>query len=208
MRDSMRVILFSVGLGIICSALLMGASLFTESYRKDNEKAEEIRNFLFVLEVPVDADSDTKALIDVFDSSVNMKTAGDLTLYEYVREGSKIPVSVAVSFSGMGLWGPVKGVLALEPDLVTIKGISFYQQEETPGLGGEIGSVWFQEQFKGKMIISETGEPGFTVTKPDGSKDRNSVDSISGATMTSSRIQTMLDSLARQIDKERKNYVQ
>jgi Na+-transporting NADH:ubiquinone oxidoreductase subunit C len=108
----------------------------------------------------------------------------------------------------MGLWGVIKGVLALQPDLQTIKGISFYQQEETPGLGGEIGSEWFAKQFVGKRILSGSGAPGFRVLRPGASPGPNEVDGISGATMTSNRVQLMLDSLSKAIEKERSAYVQ
>lgn len=208
MRDNIRTILFTIVLAVVCSAMLVGATLFTASYRRANEKAEEVRNFLTALEVHADIGSDANSLLDLFDRYVKIKKFSEVTFYEYVPEGSAKAVAVAVPFSGMGLWGPVKGVLALEPDLQTIQAVRFYQQEETPGLGGEIGSDWFQEQFKGKQIMSNTGDPGFKILKPGSSADKNSVDGISGATMTSDRIETMLDKLIKQIAKERKNYVQ
>jgi Na+-transporting NADH:ubiquinone oxidoreductase subunit C len=108
----------------------------------------------------------------------------------------------------MGLWGPIKGVLALEPDLRTIKAISFYQQEETPGLGGEIGADWFRRQFQNKRIVSAEGKAGFRVLKPGSASGPAEVDGISGATMTSQRVGLMLDNLAKLIAEERKAYVQ
>ena len=93
-------------------------------------------------------------------------------------------MAVAVPFSGPGLWGGIEGVMALEPDLVTIRGVRFYKQEETPGLGGEIGSDTFQNQFAGKRMISPEGVAGFRIVKPGTGADVNSVDGISGATLT------------------------
>ena len=43
MKDNVRVILFAAILGLVCSVLLVGATLFTAPYRLANEKAEEIR---------------------------------------------------------------------------------------------------------------------------------------------------------------------
>ncbi|PKK96399.1 MAG: hypothetical protein CVV58_06550, partial [Tenericutes bacterium HGW-Tenericutes-3] len=57
-----------------------------------------------------------------------------------------------------GLWSTLYGYLALETDLKTIKGISFYKHAETPGLGGEIDKPEFQKNFYGKKILSESGE--------------------------------------------------
>ena len=217
MKDSVRVILFATILGLVCSVLLVGATLFTAPYRMANEKAEEVRNFLSALEVPIDAESDAEALLAVFNREVKERELGELILYEYRPQAGKsvsagadagAPSAIAVPFDGMGLWGPVKGVLALEADLLTIRAIRFYQQEETPGLGGEIGAEWFQNQFRGKRIVSSSGEAGFQILKPGAEKDENSVDGISGATMTSDRVKTMLDNLAKLIHKEHKNYVQ
>ena len=138
MRDSARIIIFAAALGLVCSLMLTGATLLTAPFRQANEQAEEVRNFLSALEVDVDAEAEASELIEVFERTVKVKELGELTVYEYIPEGSTRAASVAAPFSGMGLWGPVKGVLALEPDLTSIRGIRFYQQEETPGLGGEM----------------------------------------------------------------------
>ena len=205
MRDNVRITVFASVLGLVCSLLLVGANSFTAPYRQANEKAEEVRNFLSALDVPVDSEADSKTLLEVFNQNVRVRKLGKLTLYEYVPadSASERPVSVAVPFSGSGLWAPIEAVLALEPDLRTIRGIRFYKQEETPGLGGEISSDWFQEQFKGKEMVSSAGEPGFRILKPGSSHDKNSVDGITGATMTSDRVQTMLDGLAKALGEER-----
>lgn len=210
MRDSVRVIVFAAVLGIICSLFLVGATLFTAPYRRANERAEEVRNFLTVLGAPVEKSMDSKTLLQIFDRDVRVKKLGALTLLEYMPASSNSPkpAAVAMPFSGMGVWGPMKGVLALEPDLRTIRGISFYQQEETPGLGGEIAAEWFQKQFVKKEIVSGSGEPGFRVLKPGGTSGKNEVDGITGATMTSNRVQLILDNLAKSIGKERSAYVQ
>ena len=53
------------------------------------------------------------------------------------------------------LWGPIWGYVALEEDLNTISGAVFDHQGETPGLGAEINTDWFQEPFTGKTIFNE-----------------------------------------------------
>ncbi len=209
-KDSVRTLVFASVLGLVCSVLLAAVNLYTAPFRKANEEAEEVLNILSVLDIPVDSELDSLALLEVFEESVRVKDMGDMTLYENVLEFSAAdePLIVAVRFSGPGLWGPIKGVISLDPDFLTIRGISFYQQEETPGLGGEIGEEWFQKQFEGKEIVSAGGEPGFRILKPGGDTDSNSVDGISGATMTSERVQSIIDGLAKDLWKERSSYVQ
>lgn len=208
MRDKVRTILFAAVLGLVCSLLLVVANTVTAPYREANERAEEIKNFLYALDVPVDPRADSKTLLEVFEKNVRVRQEGSLSFYEYIpdKERSDEPVAVAVSFSGAGLWGPIKGVIALEPDLITIRAIRFYKQEETPGLGGEIGSEWFQKQFKGKEIVSSGGEPGFNVIRPGGQGGKNTVDAITGATMTSDRIQQMLSDVSKKLAEVRNRH--
>ena len=127
--------------------------------------------------------------------------ADPLTLYVYKPEGSDVVVAAAVKFIGPGLWGPIKGFLALEPDMKTIRGLTFYEQEETPGLGGEIASSWFRKQFVGKSIVDEKGNPGIIISS-SGEAAPNKVDGISGATMTCDKVQIMLNELIDKISKK------
>ncbi len=208
MSNNAKILVFSVALGLVCSALLAGINLLTAPYRLSNEKAEEVQNILDALNVPI-ADGATQAdLVATFDRDVKQQSLGALQVYAYTPQGAGKVAGYAVPFTGAGLWGPVSGVIALEPDFKTIRGVRFFKQEETPGLGGEISSDWFQKQFNGKVIISDSGKPGFSVLKPDVPTGPNSVDGITGATMTSDRVQTMLTNVAIDIYKEKGANVQ
>ncbi len=209
MKDNVRTIVFAIVLGLVCSLVLVAASQFTAPYRDANEKAERVRNFLAALEVPVDAGAGSKVLLAIFDKNVRVAKLGSIEAYEYVPEAAaEKPVAIAVPFSGPGLWAPIYGVLALEPDLRTIRGIRFYKHEETPSLGGEISADWFQDQFRGKEIVSADGSSGVQILKPGSSGGKNAVDGITGATVTSELVQGMLDKLAEELGRERENYVQ
>ena len=205
MRANIRVILFAAILGIVCSLLLAGATQIFGPLREANEKAEEVRNYLSALEIPVADPNDAQALVDIFNENIRVAEVGDLVIYEYVSgsSGDNQAIAYAVPFSGAGLWGPVFGVLALEADSETVRGVRFYKQEDTPGLGGEIGADWFQRQFVGKKLVSRSGNPGFVVSKPGASNDQNEVDGITGATMTSARVGGMIDQLAKKLAQER-----
>ncbi len=95
---------------------------------------------------------------------------------------------------GRGLWGPVYGYVALEGDLNTIFGVIFDHDSETPGLGAEINTARFENQFKGKKLFDETGEfVSISIIKPGAVPpgDHN-VDGISGGTITSQGVEEML----------------
>jgi len=90
-----------------------------------------------------------------------------------------------------GLWGKIEGYLALENDGLTVAGFTVFSHGETPGLGGEIETAWFQNNFRGKKIVDPDGRfasigiaKGKVVDRvPPGSR-ANFVDGISGATLT------------------------
>ncbi len=105
-------------------------------------------------------------------------------------------IALCIPLAGKGLWGSIHGFMALEKDLNTIKGITFYSHSETPGLGAEIEEKWFLDGFKGKKIFNEKGElisvsiVKGKVMNPD--IDKHRVDGISGATLTSSAVQNIM----------------
>jgi Na+-transporting NADH:ubiquinone oxidoreductase subunit C len=99
-----------------------------------------------------------------------------------------------VPVRGKGLWGPIWGYVALEEDLNTIAGAVFDHKGETPGLGAEINTGWFQEPFTGKTIFNEAGEFVSVEVVKGGADPSNvhQVDAISGGTITSKALEEML----------------
>lgn len=120
-------------------------------------------------------------------------------LYIYKEEGKVIAYCFPVQ--GKGLWSTLYGYFALEPDAITVRGITFYKHGETPGLGAEIEKDWFQDNFKGKQIWSKK-EDELTPTKVAKGKvagmiaedeQMHYVDGISGATMTGKGVTALID---------------
>ncbi len=203
MRDSTaHTFVYAIVMGVVCSSLLTGAGRFTAPYREANERAEKVSNILGVLGVSVDPNATADDLLALFDSKVQTREGTSVTMYMYRGEDGSLQAT-AVAFSGPGVWGPMEGILSLAPDMRTIRGISFYKQEETPGLGGEIAAPQFQDQFKGKSIESEDGSPGIRVRL--GASGQNEVDAITGATMTCDKVEDMLNDVIAKIVKERIN---
>lgn len=94
---------------------------------------------------------------------------------------------------GAGLWGPVWGYIALDADADTVYGINLDHASETPGLGAEITTTHFRDQFVGKKIFNEGELRSIAVVKPSAvitGQDR--VDGISGGTLTSKGVNAML----------------
>ncbi len=198
MKGSLHTFVYAAIMGVVCALLLTGVGRFTAPYREANEKAEKVGNILGVLGVSVEQGASAGELLALFKDKVQMQEAGSLTMYMYRGDDDSLQAA-AVPFFGPGLWGPVEGILSLNPDMRTIRGISFYKQEETPGLGGEIGSSWFQDQFQGKSIEGADGRLGMRVRV--GASGPNEVDAITGATMTCDKVEAMLNSVIEKVVK-------
>jgi Na+-transporting NADH:ubiquinone oxidoreductase subunit C len=116
-----------------------------------------------------------------------------LFLYEVMAEGSETDVEQYVlPIYGKGLWSTLYGFLAIQSDGVTIKGITFYEHGETPGLGGEVENPNWQAQWDGKLAYNEEGEVIVRVVKgtvePGSEADRYAIDGLSGATITTNGV--------------------
>jgi Na+-transporting NADH:ubiquinone oxidoreductase subunit C len=200
-REGTYTLLYAGAVGVVCALVLSAAGRFAAPYRRANARVEKVTNVMEVLGVPFDPEADSRDLLDTFEQQVQEQKWGQITVYVYEPEDGGTGGAVAVPFSGSGLWGPVEGVLAFEGDLKTIRALTFYKQEETPGLGGEIGSDWFQAQFESKSILGPEGQTGIRIVSDD-AEERNEVDAITGATMTSKKVQQMLNEIIQSFAEE------
>jgi len=102
-----------------------------------------------------------------------------------LKDGEKLS-KVIIPVKGYGLWSTMHGFIALKPDGRTIDDVTFYEHNETPGLGGEIQNKAWQKIWAGKSVTDENGQPAFTVVKGRASTDSEyDVDGLAGATLTS-----------------------
>lgn len=137
---------------------------------------------------------------DAFEVTLNIKEQADkpardrlYPVFVYTSEGGAHKYIVPVR--GKGLWGPIWGYLAFEPDFNTIAGAIYDHAKETPGLGAEINTDWFEEEFIGKKIFNDEDEfVSVSVLKSaDTSNNPHAVDAISGGTITSNGLDDMLE---------------
>ena len=127
-----------------------------------------------------------------------------------VKEGGKLK-SIILPMHGYGLWSTLYGFLSLEADGQTVQSINFYDQQETPGLGGEVVNPNWRALWKGKKVYAESeqhsadkgsiseasvGEPALSLIK--GAVDTTrpgsqyQVDGLAGATLTSTGVTNLV----------------
>lgn len=113
----------------------------------------------------------------------------------YLARGSDGQLeSIILPLYGQGLWSTMYGFLSLAPDGRTIKGLTYYEHGETPGLGGEIENPRWLALWQGKQLFDEQGKFVFRIIKGHAeSGDRHQVDGLSGATLTGNGVQRSVE---------------
>ena len=111
----------------------------------------------------------------------------------YVIENEAGVYGYVIPVNGFGLWDAIYGYICIAPNGNTVIGTSWYDQKETPGLGGEIATEKWQKQFHDKQIFLigeniKTAPIGLGTVKGPGKKNLNGVDGIPGATITSNGV--------------------
>jgi len=169
-------------------------SVHIESTTKN---AEDLYKKYIVESLVVDSKGNTKQNINAF--TVDMQVEN-----KKKEEERNLPVFICISENnqkyyivpvrGKGLWGPIWGYISFKEDLNTIVGTQFGHKGETPGLGAEINTSRFQNQFVDKKILSEDGTFVSVMVVKGGTPDTDihGVDAISGGTITSKALEAML----------------
>ena len=112
-----------------------------------------------------------------------------------VRSESGELDAIIVPIEGAGLWSTLYGYLALGPDTRAIKGITFYQHGETPGLGGEVDNPRWKSRWTGRLAFNDKWKPSISVIKGAAGSpadDPYRVDGLSGATITSRGVDSLV----------------
>ena len=169
-------IVFIFILTAVFTAVLAVADTFYAPRIAENVVLAERRDVLYAL--GLDSTGDAAALNARFDSQVTKETVGGVDVFKQNLIGGTY--GIAVPFKGSGLWGTIRGYLAVSSDFKEIAGIVFTEQQETPGLGGRIDELQYKEQFRGVPI---TGAK--IVYGKNGDKE---IDAVTGATITSNSV--------------------
>ncbi len=111
----------------------------------------------------------------------------DMTIYKGVQNGTLLGYAVAVDTAGYG--GTISLLIGLAPDLKRITGMEVVSNVETPGLGGRLVEPAFRTQFVG---LDPTKAIAY-VKNAVPAKNKNEIEAISGATITTKAVVTGLN---------------
>ena len=194
------IILYSTVMVVIVATLLALAALGLQKRQYENELNEKKQAILASLSA---SDQRYDEFIDAYVVDKNGARIDGEDVFALLNDlpgayaAGKFPVfeardgRVVVPVTGMGLWGPIWGYVALEKDMNTVAGVIMAHKGETPGLGAEISTAKYQANFVGKTIFE--GDKFVSVTlRKGGAKDpAHEVDAISGGTKTSDGVTAM-----------------
>ena len=210
-------LIYTAVMVIVVAFILAFAAIGLKPAQQKNiaiDKMSQILNSVNIVSTPENAQElygkyiDDSFVVDangqlVKGESFSMNIADQLKLPESQRtlpifictDNSGSPKYI-IPLSGTGLWGPIWGYISIENDGNTVYGAYFAHQSETPGLGAEIEKPQFQKQFQGKHFFIDGAFLPIAVEKA-GRKPQNGadyVDAVSGGTITSKGVQSMLQS--------------
>lgn len=195
------IIMYSTVMVVVVAVLLAVAALALKPRQDANDLNEKKQNILASLSAQ---DQSYDEYIDAYVVDKDGKRIDGEDVFALLNdlpgtfEAGKFPVfeakdgRVVIPVTGMGLWGPIWGYVALEKDMDTVAGIIMAHKGETPGLGAEISTPKYQANFVGKTIFD--GDKFVSVKlRKGGAKDlAHEVDAISGGTKTSDGVTAML----------------
>lgn len=186
------MMLYALGIAAIVAVLLTVVSLSLKARQETNIRNEKMQMLLATIGVQSERDGVETEYNKYFKEELNVAVEGEepLSVYLFEKDGKR---GYVIPTKGNGLWGKIYANIALAEDLNTIVGITFSHDSETPGLGAEITSESFCNQFIGKKILDEEGKVvSVAVIKHADVADMHQVDAISGGTMTSNGVSEML----------------
>lgn len=99
---------------------------------------------------------------------------------------------IVLPMYGKGLWSTLYGFIALEPDTVTVRGITFYEHGETPGLGGEVDNEAWKASWQGKKVFDLNHGADVKLGVVKNASGEFEVDALSGATITSNGVTNLV----------------
>ncbi len=103
----------------------------------------------------------------------------------------------AFKASGNGYQGPIEVIGGLNADLTQMQGIEIVDSQETPGLGAEIAGEKFKKQFLGLAVTQP-----IEYVKGESPDEPHEVESITGATISSRAVVSMLNERIEEIRNE------
>ena len=176
------------------TSVVSAVKLFNEERIETNQRVKLQRIILQVLGMPGEKGDSDMDVVWTFETRVKRVDVKEKDLYVGYEKDGKTVSGYAFPVGGPGFWGPIYGMVAVNPGASKILGIAFYRHSETPGLGARMTEDWFTKQFIGLPLYPMEGDKKIFYLRTTGTKKGpNELDAITGATGTSRGIEAFLN---------------
>ena len=194
MKKHILSVVYMFLITLFFASLVSAVKLLNERKIERNQTLKLQRIILQVLQIPSQEQMAEDELARLFTDRVKEIDVDDRILYVGYKEDGQAIQGYALPVGGPGFWGPIQGMVGVNPDATKVLGIAFYKHSETPGLGGRITERWFTDQFAGLPLHPIEGDQNIFYLKPEGTaRTANELDAITGATNTSSAVEAFLN---------------
>ena len=165
-----RLVITLTVIGIISALVLTFVYFFTKPYIEKHQ-----------------LENRKKAIFQVLPGATEYekKEVNNTDIYLGLDENNN-RVGVAVEKKGGGFQGMINLMIGVDLDSRKILGIKILKHEETPGLGARITGD-FKEQFKGKAFAD------YQVVKNIEEGKNNQIEAITGATISSEKVTSIVE---------------
>jgi Na+-transporting NADH:ubiquinone oxidoreductase subunit C len=200
MKEKLFTLVFMVAIASVFTGGVAAVYVASRGRVKLNQDLVRKKVIMRVLGMEVPRGAGLEKTSELYDqcvrkADVSLKRGGeDYPIYVGTDPAGR-PLGYCFETSGRGFWDIVRGYVAVSPDLKTIKGLAFFKQNETPGLGAEITKPWFEAQFRGRKLPADIPESGPIIRLvPQGAeKGPHDVDAVTGASGTSNAVERFLN---------------
>ncbi|MGD8986017.1 MAG: FMN-binding protein [Desulfobacteraceae bacterium] len=194
MKKRFFSVLYMFLITLFFTSVVSAVKLFNEEKIETNQRVKLQRIVLQVLGMPGDKGASDMDVVQTFENRVKRIDVKEKDLYVGYEKDGKTIRGYAFPVGGPGFWGPIYGMVAVDPAASKILGIAFYRHSETPGLGARMTEDWFTKQFIGLPLYPvEADKKIFYLRTAGPKKGPNELDAITGATGTSRGIEAFLN---------------
>jgi len=154
------------------------------------------------LNSPIDS-----AAIPAAEDIAEIKRLEKYEIVYLVKDADGAIDQIVLPIRGYGLWSTLWGFISLDaagladrPEVVKVRGITFFEHKETPGLGGEVDNPTWKDRWSDpdqpKYVFDADWNVLIQVVKgsvlPDDPDAKHQVDGLAGATFTTAGVRNML----------------
>lgn len=190
-ESNVYTIVYATVLVVIVAVLLAVINQGLKARQQANARLDQQKQMLVALNQDF-SNADPAALYNDMVRDTLLKDDKNANIIRFEVNGEP---KYVLRLHGQGLWGGIGGYLALNADKNTVYGINFNHESETPGLGGEIVTAKFRNQFNGKHIKDAAGTIRSIAVLKEGKtaeEGQEQVDAWAGATITSTGVNDMI----------------